>query len=143
MNLRMDCAAVRQCGSVRHCERQCVAVRAVVCALSARYGAAARLVVYCSARDSMRLSSSAAVCGSALGSVWQCPRRCCPAVRGSVRQCAAVCGSVRQCAVVCGSVRQCVCGSAAVCGSVAVAGSVCQCAWLSAAVRVAVCGGVW
>jgi hypothetical protein len=55
-----------------------------------------------------------AVCGSVLGSVWQCARQC-----AAVRQCAVVrvwqCGSVWQCArlsatvcaAVCGSVWQC------------------------------------
>jgi hypothetical protein len=80
------------------------------------------------------LSGSAAVCGSASGSVWQCARRQCAAVRlvvygsarGSVRLygSAAVCGSVRQCAWLliicnsaCGGVRQCVGLCVAVSGS--------------------------
>jgi hypothetical protein len=86
MNLLMDCVAIRQCGSVRLYEPQCVAVRA-------------------------------AVCGSALGSVWQCVRRCV-----AVRHCAAVCSSVRQCAqlLVCDSAHSYLCATvrAAVCGSV-------------------------
>ena len=81
----------------------------------------------------MRLSGSAAMCGSTSGSVWQCARRQCAAVRlvvygsarGSVRLSgsAAVCSSVRQCArlLVCdsarGGVRQCVGLCVAVFGS--------------------------
>jgi hypothetical protein len=110
----MDCAAVRQCGSVWQCERQFVAVRTVVCAQCMRqYAAAVCLVVYSSVRGSVRLSSSAVVCGSA----------------------AAACGSVRQCS--CGSVWQCVAVRAAVCGSAR--SSVRQCAQQCAAV----CGSVW
>jgi hypothetical protein len=71
------------------------------------------LVVYGRTCGSVRLSGSAAVCGSALGSVWQCVRQFCAAVRQ--------CSSVRQCA----AVRVAVCGSAS--------GSVC----------VTVCGSVW
>jgi hypothetical protein len=59
-----------------------------------------------------------AVCGSALGSVWQCARQC-AAVRGGAAVCVK-CGSVRQycsvwhCAAVCSSVRQCGSARAAV-----------------------------
>jgi hypothetical protein len=146
----MDRAAVRQCGSVRKCYRQCVAVRTVVCA--------------------------SVICGSALGSsVWQCARHCQAVQRwGSARQCGSVhqcgCPAVRQCgsAVVCGSVAErgsaavlrqwrsaavcaAVCGSCArdmcvsvwqcvtVCGSVAVCGSVWQCVAMCDSAR----GCVW
>ena len=80
----MDCEAVRQCGSaaVRQCEWECVAVRTVVCVQCARQCVALRLVVYGGARGSVRLSGSAAVCGSACGSV-----------RQRARLCAVVCGS--------------------------------------------------
>jgi hypothetical protein len=77
----MDCAApvgqwgsVRQRSSVRQYEQQFMAVRTVVCAQCA---AVRLVVVYGSARSSVRLSVSVAVCGS-------------------VQQCAAVCGRVRQ-----------------------------------------------
>ena len=102
-----------------------MAVRTVVCMQCARKGAAVRLVVYGSARGSVRLSGSTAVCDSALGSVSQCAQQCCAAVR----QCAAVCGRasgyvrqfVRQFAAVCGSahgsVRAVRAVYAAVCGS--------------------------
>jgi hypothetical protein len=63
------------------------------------------------ARYSVRAVMHAAVCGSVLGSVWQCARQC-----AAVRQC----GSVRQCAQLCVAVRAAVCGSAL--------GSVWQCA---------------
>jgi hypothetical protein len=85
MNLRIDCATVRQYGSVRQCERQCVAVPTVVCAQCAQQCAAVRLEVYGSARGCVRLSGSAAVCGC----VQQWARQC-----AGVQQCAAVCGSV-------------------------------------------------
>jgi N-acetylglutamate synthase-like GNAT family acetyltransferase len=62
MNFLMDCVAIRQCGSVRLCKLQCVAVRA-------------------------------AVCGSALGSVWQCARQCVAVGRGSARN--YLCATVR------------------------------------------------
>ena len=72
MDLRMNCAAVRQYGSVRQYVRQCVAVR------------------------------TAGVCGSALACVWHCARQWatvqqCAAVCSSVRQCARllVCDSAR------------------------------------------------
>jgi hypothetical protein len=64
------------------------------------------------------LSGSAAVCGSALGTVWQRAQQC-----SSVSQCAAVCAAVCGCAVVC--------GCAAVCGSAL--GSEWQCVRLCAA----------
>jgi hypothetical protein len=89
---------------------------------------AVRFVVYGSAHGSVRLSGSAAICDSTLGSVWQCAWQCCAAVRQ--------CGSMRQCA----AVRAAVCGSAC--------GSVCAVVWGSAhstslcalcAVRAAVC----
>jgi hypothetical protein len=71
----MDCADVWQCGSVRQqCELQfVVVVLMIVCA------------------------QCAVVCGSALGSVWECARQC-----AAVRQFAAVlqCAAVRQCAAV-------------------------------------------
>jgi hypothetical protein len=113
-----QCAAVRQCaavcGSVRQCAWLCVAVRTVVCTQCVRQYVAVRLVVYGSARGSVRLSGSAAVCGS---------------VRGSVRLCVAVCGSAR------GSVwqytRQCVAVRTVMCA---------QCARQCVAVRVEVCG---
>ena len=82
--------------------------------------AAVHLLVYDSARGSVRLCGNAAVCGSA-------------AVCSSAVVCdsAAVCGSVRQCVAVCGSVWQYARGSmrqkcVAVCGSVR--GIVWQCA---------------
>jgi hypothetical protein len=65
---------------------------------------AVRLVVYGSARGSVRLSGSAAVCGGALGGVWQCAWQVVAVLCG----CAAVCGSVRQCA----AVRAAMCGRA-------------------------------
>jgi hypothetical protein len=90
-------------GSVWQCTRQCVAVH---------------LVVYESARGSVRLCyntavcCSAAVCSSAVVTVRQC---------GSVRLCgmARVCGStvVYNVAAVCGSVRVSVRQCVAVCGS--------------------------
>jgi hypothetical protein len=109
-------AAVR--GFVRQCARQCAAVRAVVCGSVWMYVAvspvvcgnvrgsvrAVRAIVYGSVRGGVRLYGSAAMCSSALGSVWQCAWQCCAAVRQ--------CGSVLQCA----AVRAAVCGSA--CGSV-------------------------
>ena len=90
-------------GSVWQCaRRQCAAVR---------------LVVYGSARGSVRLSGSAAVCSS----VRQCARLLvCDSVRGGVRQCVGLCvamfgskhGSVRAMhavqLLVCGSAWQCV-----------------------------------
>jgi hypothetical protein len=116
----MDFAAVRQCGSARQCERQCVEVRTVVCARCARQRAVVRLVVFGSARGSVRLSGSAAVCGSVSVGVWQCARSCiavrqCVAVHVAARGSAAV--RVWQCGSACVAVRQCMCGSAAVCGS--------------------------
>jgi hypothetical protein len=67
---------------------------------------------------------TAAVCGSAPGSVWQCARQCVAVWNcGSVQQYAAVWSSVRQCAwlLVCdsarGGVRQCVGLCVAVFGS--------------------------
>jgi hypothetical protein len=68
MNLRMDRAALWQCGNVRQYGRQC----ASVC-----------LVVYGSTCGSVWLSGSAAVCVVVCGNAWLCA-----AVR------AAVCGSV-------------------------------------------------
>jgi hypothetical protein len=95
MNVCMDCgivrpAAVRQCGNVRQYERQCAAVR------------------------------TAAVYGSALGSVWQYTRGSVRlsgsrTVRGCVRQCTRQCAAVR--AVVCGSVWLCVAVRPVVCGN--------------------------
>jgi hypothetical protein len=67
------------------------------------------------ARDSVRTVMRAAVCGSVLGSVWQCARysvrlsssaAVCGSARGSVWQCARQCVAVR--AAVCGSARGCV-----------------------------------
>jgi hypothetical protein len=110
MNLRMDCAAVQQCGSA--------AVRAAVCG---------------SAHGSVR-AVRAAVCGSVLGSVWRGTWQC-AAFRqySSVRQCARQCAAVLQCVVKCGSkhgsvramcaVRAAVWGSAH--GSVRQCGSAC------------------
>jgi hypothetical protein len=75
------------------------------------------------------------VCGSALGSVWQCGSACV-----AVRQCrcgsATVCGSARGCVRQC--TQQCVAMRVAVCGSAH--GSVWQCAWKCMKVRVAVSG---
>jgi hypothetical protein len=80
MNLRLDCVAVRQCGSVRQYERQCAAVR---------------LVVHGSVRGSVRLSGSAAVCSSVRQCAWLL---ICDSTCGGVRQCVdrPVCGSVWQ-----------------------------------------------
>jgi hypothetical protein len=88
------------------------------------------------------------VCGSALGSVWQCVRQCAAVLQCSVRQCS----SMWQCGWLCAAVRDAVCGSArdsvrrygnAVSGSLAVydsaRGCVRQCAWQCAAVF----GRVW
>jgi hypothetical protein len=80
--------------AVRQHERQCEAVVRTV--------------------DSVRLVH-VAVCGSVLGSVWQCARHC-----AAVRHCS----SVRQCSSVRRSMRQSVCGSVAACGRAAVCGSV-------------------
>jgi hypothetical protein len=100
MNLHMDCAAVRQCGSaaVRQCAWLCAAVRqcAVVCGSkhgSVRGMRAVRAAVCCSAIGIVRQGGSACV------AVWQwvavrCENQC-------ARQCAVVCGSAR------GSVWQC------------------------------------
>jgi hypothetical protein len=129
----MDCAAARQCGSVRHqCERQFVAVHTVVYAQCAQQCVAMRLVVY----------------GSARGCVWQCTRLC-AAVCGR----AAVCGCVAVCVRQCGSMRQyerhCVAVHTIVCAQCAPQYAAvrlvvfgCACAWQCAAVRqcVAVCG---
>jgi hypothetical protein len=68
----------------------------------AQHCAAVHLVVYASARGSVRLSGSvavcgsvrqcarlsgnAAVCGNAIGSVWQCARQCARSARSIVRQ---------------------------------------------------------
>jgi hypothetical protein len=113
MNLRMNCVAVRQCGSVQQCEWQCV-----------------------SAHGSVRAVCSA-VCGSALGSVWQCARQCAAVQRllvccsAAVRQCGSV--AVRQCAAVVRQwvavrcVRQCARQCAAACGNAR--GGVRLCAW--------------
>ena len=72
----MLCGSVPHCGSVRQCTRQC---------------AAARLVVYGSARGSVRLCTAVLQCAASA------------AVCGSIAVCgtAAVCGSavVRQCAL--------------------------------------------
>jgi hypothetical protein len=89
MNLLMDCPAVQQCGSVRQYERQCVAVRTVVCVQCARQYPAVRLVVYGSACGTVQRSASAAVFGFVQQCTWLCA-----AVR------AAVCGSVWQCVAV-------------------------------------------
>jgi hypothetical protein len=63
-----QCSSVAVCSSARgcmlQCTQQCAAVRtAVVCALCAGQCAAVRMAVYGSARGSVRLSGSAAVCG--------------------------------------------------------------------------------
>ena len=101
----MQCdATVSQCAAVRQYERQCVAVVRTV--------------------DSVRLVH-AAVCGSVLGSVWQCARHCTAARHSS---------SVRHSRSVRRSMRHSVCGSVAACGRVAVCGS--------AVVRVWQCGSV-
>jgi hypothetical protein len=102
---------------------------------------AVRLVVYGSARGSVRLSGSAVVCGSVLGSVWQCTWQVVAVLCGCGCGSLAVCGGVRQLA----AVRAAVCGGA--CGSVCAVvwgsvhgtslravcvkqlGSVRQCAW--------------
>ena len=99
----------------------------------ARQYAAVRLVVYGSARGSVRLSGNVQQCAAVRAAT--CVRQCaqllvCDSARGGVRQCVDLCvamfgskhGSVRAmravCAVVCcsaiGSVRHCVtvCGSA-------------------------------
>ena len=77
------CSSARGC--MRQCTRQCAAVRTVVvCALCAGQCAAVRMAVYGSARDSVRLSGSAAVCGSSAA--------VCDSAHGSVR---AVCTVVR------------------------------------------------
>jgi hypothetical protein len=129
----MQCdATVSQCAAVRQYERQCVAVVRTV--------------------DSVRLVH-AAVCGSVLGSVWQCARHCTAArhsssVRqgGGVRQCGSACVAVRQCGSMNGSVWQCTQLCAAVrtvvCGS-AYCSDVQQCAQLCLAVQAAVYGSVW
>ena len=91
--------------------------------------------------DSVRLVH-AAVCGSVIGSVWQCARHC-----AAVRQCS----SVRQCNSVRRSMRHSLCGSVAACGKAAVCGSVrpCgsvrqgQCVTVRAAVCSSVLGSVW
>jgi hypothetical protein len=57
--------SLRQCGSVRQCEQQCVAVRTVVCSSAHGSVRAVRAIVYGSARGSFRLCGSAAVCGCA------------------------------------------------------------------------------
>jgi hypothetical protein len=93
------------CGSARQCEWQCVVVRTVVCAHCARQYAAVFLVVYRSAHSSVRLSGSAAVCGS----VWQCAAVCGSVCQCCLRQCVTVLAA-RLCAAVCGSLRQCVVG---------------------------------
>jgi hypothetical protein len=111
MNLSMDYAAVRQCGSVR----QYAAVRAAVCS-SAR-GSVQQCVAVCGSKHggvrAVR-AVSGAVCGSVIGSVLQCGGACV-----AVRQCMALwqwvaVRCVRLCAAVCvamsgsarGSVRQ-------------------------------------
>jgi hypothetical protein len=122
VNLRMDCAAVRQCGKVWQYEWRCAAVRT-----AAVYGSALGSV-WQYTRGSMWLSGSAAV----RGCVWQCAWLC-VAVRAAVcssvwlyvavstvvsahcaQSCAAVCGSaigsvqcVRQCGSACVAVREC------------------------------------
>ena len=74
-------------GAYGRCVQKCVAVRTLVCAQwCTRQCAVVFLVVYGSVHGSVRLSGSAAVCGSARSCVWQCARQC-VAVR------LAVCGS--------------------------------------------------
>jgi hypothetical protein len=101
---------VRQCSSVRQCDQQCVggsdghcnvrSVRAAVCGSVRLYSGWVR---YDSARGSVRLSGSAAVCGSAAVQI-----AVCGSAHGSVRLVrAVVCGSTL------GSVLN---GSAALCG---------------------------
>ena len=133
-------------GSASRSVWQCVVVRgsAAVCgsnphgnvrAVRAIWCAAVRLVVFGSARGSVRQcpavrvavhSSCAVVCAKyTCGSVrqWQCVWLCVAVdVRGSVRQWVAACDSAR------GSVRQWMCGS------------VWQCARPCVGVRAAVCG---
>jgi hypothetical protein len=125
VNLRVDYLAVQQCGSVRQCGRQCVAVRTVVCAqyrVRSSLRQCARWCIFGSARGSVRLFGSAAVCGSVRQ--W----------RGCVRQCARLCAAAR--AAVCGSVWKCVALSTVVSAQCA------QYARLCAAVRLVVCCGV-
>jgi hypothetical protein len=100
----MDHAAAWQCGSVQQCAAVCDSASGSLCG---------------SAHSSV-LAVHVKVCGSALGSVWQCVQQC-----AAVRQCGSVwqCGSVRQ-----QCKRQCVAVSTAVCGSSA-SGIVPQCAW--------------
>jgi hypothetical protein len=96
----------------------------------------------------VRLSSSAAMCGSTSGSVWQCAQRQCAAmrlvvygsapgsvrlsgsaaVRGCVWECGSVWQSVWQCAVVCGSAPGCVWQCAQQCERIA-HDSIWQSAW--------------
>ena len=103
----------------------------------------------------VRLSGSAAMCGSTSGSVWQCTRRQCAAVRlvvyGSTRGSvwlsgsAAVRGCVRRCAWQCAAVRAAMGGSVCLCVAVStvVSAHCTQCARQCAAVRLvvySVCG---
>jgi hypothetical protein len=110
-----------------------------------RQCAAVRLVeVYGSARGSVRLFGSAAVCGSVHYCEWHCERQCAGcSVQGSVRQVVVVCGSAHGRVRAARRVRAAVCGSvpsSRVDGRAAVL--VWQCTRQCAAVRAAVCGSV-
>jgi hypothetical protein len=138
-------------GSASRSVRQCVAVRgsAAVCGSNPHGSVRAVRAIWCAA---VRL----VVFGSARGSVRQCPAvrvAVYSSARGSlrkvyVRQCAAVCGSVWQCVWLCAavdarrSVRQWVAACDSVRGSVRqwMCGSMYQRARLCVGVRAAVCG---
>jgi hypothetical protein len=130
-----QCTACSASGSVRQCALQCVAVPAAVCGCpvarecvgvcgSVRRCAAVRQCAamrQCARQCVVVWGSSATVCGSASGVVWQCAQQCAAGLLGPrvqalrrVQQCAQQCAAVRQCgtvrhyaALLCCTVLQC------------------------------------